>query len=75
MASQWSKEILTDSPPGETRAQLVDRVLEIEANRCAEILDGCASRHKGIVATVLEGMSFTLRHHLGPRRTEKKRDG
>ena len=64
--SQWAKEILAEAPAEESRVDLVDRTLQIEADRCAEILEGCADRHSNVIlCAVLTGLCRVLRGHLG----------
>ncbi len=67
--SLWARDILNVSPEKETTEGLIDRTLQIEANRAADILEGCASRHSGGVKDVLCGVAVVLRIHLGQDRT------
>lgn len=66
--SYWAREILAEAPPDEALEQLVDRVLQLEADRCGEILDGCAARHSGHIQELLGGMARVVRAHLGGAR-------
>ncbi len=63
--SLWAREILDASPREETQEELVDRVLQIEANRASAILEGCARRRAGGLGDALMGIAAVLRVHLG----------